>query len=691
MYQLSQLINEATRVTEQTATLLDHIATNKPENISCSGVIHTGMSDHSLILSIRKINIVKKDKGKQNTINIRNMKNFNEEHFLTDLGNQPWEYLYYFWENTDQTWDIWKELFLEILNKHAPLQSKKVSSNKIPWLTSAIKSLMYERDKLKRKAVIRSLETDWKNYKQMRNKVNKELKEAKVSYYSNKIANQKQNPKAAWKTINQILGRKKKPTIINELHTADKTLKSSEEISEGFNKFFTDIGRNLANNVALSNCHFEEFIQPSMSEFKLFNPITVDTVHQLLTSIATNKATGIDQISCKFIKISAPIISATLTYLFNQTIDQCSFPNEWKTARVSPLYKNGDNTLPENCRPISVLSCISKVMERLLYNQLYNYLNENGLLSENEFGFRKGHSTSTALLDCTNEWYINMDRKLLNLVVFIDLKKAFDTVDHGILLRKLELYGIGGNALKLITSYLHDRSQLCQVNGSISSKREITCGVPQGSILGPLLFLVYVNDLPQCLDKARPRLFADDTNLTASGRNISDVESIMNSELAKLKEWLIANKLSLNVAKTEYMIIGSKSMTNKIKDTEVNIKIDNMNIKQVFECKTLGINVDQHLSWKNNTEKLCKKVSSGIGALRRLTDYVDKDSLLSVHNALVQPYFNYCCEVWDVFGRTQSNLLQKLQNRAARIISRSSNEVNQEIFLDKLGWQTLEE
>ena len=182
------------------------------------------------------------------------------------------------------------------------------------------------------------------------------------------------------------------------------------------------------------------------------------------------------------------------------------------------------------------------------------------------------------------------------------------TVDHGILLRKLELYGIKGNALKLVKSYLSHRTQLCRVNSSISSKRTITCGVPQGSILGPLLFLIYVNDLPQCFDKARPRLFADDTNLTASSETITDVESIMNSELANLKEWLISNKLNLNVAKTEFMVIGSKQMLNKTKDTEVNIKIDNRNIKQVFECKTLGVNVDQHLSWKNNTEKLCKKL-----------------------------------------------------------------------------------
>ena len=247
------------------------------------------------------------------------------------------------------------------------------------------------------------------------------------------------------------------------------------------------------------------------------------------------------------------------------------------------------------------------------------------------------------------------------------------------------------NALKLVKSYLSNRSKVRKVSGSTSSKCTITCGVPQGSILGPLLFLIYVNDLPQCLDKATARLFADDTNLTASGKSLTDVESTMNSELANINEWLVANKLSLNVAKTEFMLIGCKQMLNSVNNTTLNIQISDKNIKQVSESTTLGVNVDQHLTWKNNTEKICKKVSSGIGAIRRLKEYVETDSLLAVYNALVQPYFNYCSEVWDVFGNSQQTRLQKLQNRAARVITTSSNDVEQNIVLGKLGWQTLED
>ena len=301
-------------------------------------------------------------------------------------------------------------------------------------------------------------------------------------------------------------------------------------------------------------------------------------------------------------------------------------------------------------------------MERILHDQLYNYLTKFDLFSGTQFGFRKFHSTAGALLDCTNEWYINLDRKMFNLVVFIDLKKAFDTVDHQILLSKLELYGIKGQAINLLKSYLTNRKQKCQIRNSFSSERLIKCGVPQGSILGPLLFLLYINDLPHCLSKTKPRLFADDTNLTASANSMTDLEAAVNSDLENLRKWLIANKLSLNVAKTEFILIGSKSMINNISNSHPNVFIENKQIKQVYECKTLGVKIDQHLSWKDNTDEICKKVKAGISAIRRIRPFVDQDTLILIYNAIVRPYFHYCSEVWDVFGEAQSKRLQKLQN-----------------------------
>ena len=373
----------------------------------------------------------------------------------------------------------------------------------------------------------------------------------------------------------------------------------------------------------------------------------------------------LDKISSKVLKIAAPVISDSLTYIFNQAVTLCTFPNGWKIARVIPLFKNGQRNLPGNYRPISILPALSKVMERILYTQLYEYLSVNNLLSEHQFGFRKYHSTASALLDCTNDWYINMDQKLFNLTAFIDLKKAFDTVNHEILLEKLLLLGITGRAFQLLESYLSDRSQKCEVNGFISKESKITWGVPQGSILGPLLFLLYINDLPSCLNSTKPRMFADDTNITSSGNCIDDVENAVNSDLKNLRKWLMANKLSLNVAKTEFQIIGTKQNLKNILGQKPNIHILDCPIKQVVQCKSLGVILDENLSWKSNTNAICKKISSGIYALKRIKPFVDQKTLMSVYNAIIHLYFTYCCEVWDVFGETQSMRLQKLHNRAA--------------------------
>ena len=185
----------------------------------------------------------------------------------------------------------------------------------------------------------------------------------------------------------------------------------------------------------------------------------------------------------------------------------------------------------------------------------------------------------------------------------------------------------------------------------------IKCGIPQGSILGPLFYLLYINDLPQCLSKTKPRLFADDANLTASGDSIPYLENAVNSDLENIRKWLIANRLTVNVAKTEFMLIGTKQIIKSISNLQLNVVIENNPVKQVTECKTLWVTVDQHLSWKSNTENMCKKITSRISALRRLKGFVDRQTLVSVHNAIVRPYFDYCCEVWDVFGETQSKRL----------------------------------
>ena len=290
------------------------------------------------------------------------------------------------------------------------------------------------------------------------------------------------------------------------------------------------------------------------------------------------------------------------------------------------------------------------------------------------------HSTTTALLETTNNWSINIDNGLLNGVLFIDLKKAFDTIDHEIILRKLANYGVDPNALRLFASYLCNRSQKCTVNGALSSVSKLTCGVPQGSILGPLFFLIYINDLPNCLDISCAKMFADDTNITVPGCTFAELEQASNSELTNLYSWLKANKLSLNIAKTEFMVVSSRQKFLAENCSELNIRLDNQPISRVEHAKSLGLIIDDRLSWSNYIKELCRKISSAI---------VSQSTAVQIYNALIQPHFDYCTPVWDGLSSYLCEKLQKLQNRAARVILQANCEVNSSLLLETLKWDQL--
>ena len=343
--------------------------------------------------------------------------------------------------------------------------------------------------------------------------------------------------------------------------------------------------------------------------------------------------------------------------IFNQSIRSGIFPREWKCAKVIPLFKEGNHSDLNNYRPISIVPIVAKVFERIIYDQVCSYLTENNLISSQQSGFRSLHSTVTALLEATNNWTFNVDKGSVNAVVFLDLKNAFDTVDHTILLSKLFQYGICGIAYEWFRSYLDNRNQQCFVNGSLSNSQILTCGIPQGTILGPLLFVLYINDLSNCLSNSVARMYA--------------------------------NKLTLNSSKTEFMLIGSRHRLGTY-DTSPKLIIGGDIIKQVSSVKSLGVHIDENLSWNLHIEKIAKKIASGIGAIKRCRPFVNRTTLESVFNALVQPYFNYCSEVWRHCNKSLSNKLQKLQNRAARILTFSSYDTSADPLFEQLNWKRLD-
>ena len=373
----------------------------------------------------------------------------------------------------------------------------------------------------------------------------------------------------------------------------------------------------------------------------------------------------------------------------NQSLSQGVFPTDWKQAKVTPVYKSGATNNTNNYRPISVLPILSKLLERFVHTHLSSFLEENNLLTIVQSGFRRLHSTLTSLIHVTDKWLRNIEKGLVTGVVFIDLRKAFDTVDFSILEKKLHGYGVQGTELQWFSSYLQGRTQVVSIDGELSEPLPVTVGVPQGSILGPLLFLLYVNDLPDVPLKCNTNMYADDTELDYATKpsDLQIMETVINEDLSRLETYFEHNKLSLNVAKCEFLVIGTQQQVNKCND--ISIKMCNTEVKNVHSAKYLGMTIDRNIKWDIHTDKLKNKISSKVALLQRLKKIVPIETLKQLYDTIVLPHFDYCDIIYGQCSDENLEKLQKLQNRAARILTGSGPQEHREDMFTKLKWLSL--
>ena len=657
------LINRPTRVTHVTATLIDNVFTNNLECVekSLQGIFVTDISDHFPIFHINW-------SYQQEELDIYIIKRMysykHKQSFCSDLAKIDWSEIYNLID-AQSIFTRFHEIFLRLYNVNFPKRKIKLKyNNRKPWLTEGIKQSIRIKNKLYMNFVkVKSAYNETK-YKTFRNKLKHVLLTAEKKHYAETLEANKSNMKKTWTILKGIINLNKRKRVQDKFKLHDDTLTENKvTISESFNQFFVNIGPNLAKGMSNQTTTPESFMGGKVSNLIFLEPVTIYEIQNLVMSLK-NGAPGYDEIKSDILKLSLQHIGEPLAHMCNMSLIQGIFPQELKLANVLPLYKSGDPQLFSNYRPVSLLPTLSKVLEKVMYTRLNSLLEMNDILFGNQFGFRRSHSCYMALMIMVNEITRSLDNGEHVVGIFLDFSRAFDTVNHTVLLKKLYYYGIRGNALEWFESYLSGRQQYVTYNGYTSSTKYITCGVPQGSILGPLLFLIYINDLQKVCNLSTPILFADDKNLYYKSHDQSILEKQINDELRQVSLWLKVNKLSLNVSKTPYIIFTRKSNTV----TSVDIRIEKQAINEVNKTKFLGVIIDKKLTWKEHISYLSSKISSGIGMIIKAKKRLNKDALVTLYYSFIYPYMTYCNHVWGTACITYLNKIIILQKKAIRIV-----------------------
>ena len=662
-----------TRIQENSNTLIDQIWSNNLEESkkSKSGILINDISDHKMIFTfIENIEFIEKfdklikieQKGEiaiQKFVEeLKSMKIFDE--LNQNINDSP-----------EDNYNKFASLLNHAREKHLPIKLVKYNKKrhkKSCWMTNGILESINTKDKLYKifiqadKTNVDRFNTLKSDYQAYRARLRKTIREAKRMFYARTFLMYKNDMKKTWGVISDTLKRNRKSKSQAEFIYENHVICDTDEIANHFNDYFINIARTLSQRIQPTHSFNNYLNNNSMLRFK-FQPVDQNHISQLIDKLKNKASYGHDNISTKLIKSAKKVLTKPLTLLVNQMLNSGQFPSELKISRVKPLFKNGDPALFTNYRPISLLPSMSKIFEYVIFHQLFDYMSINNLITIEQFGFRTGHSTELAAIQLVDHLTKQMDMGEVPTNIYIDLSKAFDTLDHSILLAKLNYYGVCGLENILFREYLSGRHQYVDYNDAKSETKSVSIGVPQGSILGPLLFLIYINDLPSVTPIFHMLMYADDTTLYCNLNGVNS-EVKINNELSKISEWLSSNKLSLNIKKTKFMVFHTPQR-------RVNypvLKLNNVNIERVSQFNFLGVVINSTLKWDKHIAHISLKISRATGVIFRLRRIYPREILLTLYNTLILPHLSYCILVWGSKIKNNHPLLL-LQKKAVRNIA----------------------
>ena len=594
----------------------------------------------------------------------RSYKNYVKEDLQYELINGDWE-AFYSSRDASECWEILEDRVRQFLNEKCPSKEFRTKEIREPWVTNELIEEIKDKDRAMRTAKRTGKVEDWVAAKAERNRVGRLVEQAKADFLRDQQEELADNPKKFWRVIKSIVPGKKPKVGKISLSTTNE---GGEEVSideakvaEFINEYFSGIGPKLAEQHREPWRFYgearEDQCPPFLTHF--------DQVLRLCREINTMKSSGFKDIAAKIFKDAFMVLVPQLVYMFNLSLSTGIFPDGWKRATIIPLYKGGTKTEVSNYRPVSLLPLPGKLLEKIVHACLTHFLDENKIISDKQGGFRKGFSTSTSIANLTDDLLTGINRGEIALAAFMDLRKAFDTVDHSILLNKLKCYGVCDNNLNWCANYLQNRTQRTLANGVLSPECKITCGVPQGSVIGPLFFILYINDFQLAVRNSSTQLYADDTVIYVTGENKEAATRKLQPALNQFSLWCKANKLTLNASKTKLVVFGTRYKVKKAREAVV--KIGDTPLQVVPSYKYLGFVLDSTLSFNCHVKAVSAMVTYKANLLAKIRKFLTEAVALKIYKSMILPYFDYGDVVYNQASQEGLDKLQRLQNKCLKI------------------------
>lgn len=671
----SQIIDVPTRITATTSTLIDGIFVSSTDFICNVGTLSMhGISDHEMtFVEIKGPTLTHSPK----IINYRCFRNFDMNDFLADLTSLPWHNIIV-QDDIDKKIELFNEYVIAAFDKNAPIITRRVTKPPAPWLTDNLKLLKKERNKALRKFKRTKNEADFGSYKELRNLTLAATRNEKKGYLDHIL--QKNDSKATWSTLRDFaITSNRNMALPNSL--ADPNL-----ISNYFAPHIQNVTNRCDEKIEYYNSNF---CDPNVI-FK-FRMITIEEVGQFLNLLKTN-AIGGDKINLKMLRYCSPFVNKYIVHIINCCIERSYFPSIWKQAIGIPIPKNKNITDLSDLRVISILPTVSKIMEKFLYSQIYEFFTVNNLLPDIQCGFRAGRSTETALASMTTDILTAYDQGQCSALVLLDFSRAFDTISHELLCAKLKYFGFDDSSLFLIWNYLLNRNQRMRVNGRYSSSVDILSGVPQGSILGPLLFIIYTADVLNSIDGLKVQAYADDTQLYHSfyQKDMRLAEGMMNRELNKIITLSEEHNLKLNPKKSKLIFFGNKNNINLLK-TNMVLKMGDNTLEVNESVRNLGLLMDSDMRFSQYVRNLIGKAFGSLKIIYASRHILNLKTKRMLCEALVLSHFNYCDFIYgNCLTQADRMRIQKVQNSCCRLIYgiRKSEHISHKV--KECNWLTME-